>query len=95
VQDVFFLALGTLGLSLCFGLLALLSRQWETLKGRWRALPVTVSCPHPAAHAALLTYLQSDQSTGYVLLGVVVHAGHALFFSLCMGVAVILILTLQ
>jgi hypothetical protein len=56
---------------------------------------VTVSCPHPAAHAALLTYLQSDQSTGYVLLGVVVHAGHALFFSLCMGVAVILILTLQ
>jgi hypothetical protein len=94
VQDVFFVGLGTLGLVLCFGLLAQLSRQWGGLVSRWHALPANIACPHPETHAALLTYLATD-STGYVILGQVITFAHAAFFNIVLGIAVLLILLLR
>jgi hypothetical protein len=94
VQDIFFVALGTLGLSLCFGLLAQLSRAWHSLVDKWTAMPATIQTPRPEAHAALVLYL-SRSETGYTILGHVMHLGHAAAFIALLAGGVALILTLR
>lgn len=94
VQDVFFVALGTLGLVLCFGLLAQLSRAWHSLVDKWTALPASIQTPRPEAHAALVLYL-SRSETGYTILGHVMNLGHAAAFIALLAAGVAIILTLR
>jgi hypothetical protein len=76
-QDIFFCALGSLGLALCFFLLAQLSSSWNALVDRWRQWPVLVHTPYPEVHAAWMAYVK-ESPTGYMILGQIIQFHHAI-----------------